>query len=77
MTTGERTTKKDAYEVITSKILDLLEASTVPWKATWSPIPGIHPMSANTVKAYRGIKKTRSSPWLRPKPTAKPWGECS
>lgn len=55
MTTAERTTKKDAYEVITSKILDLLEAGTVPWKSNWSPIPGMHPMSANTMKAYRGI----------------------
>jgi antirestriction protein ArdC len=55
MTIAERTTKRDAYEVITSKILELLDAGTVPWKSNWSPIPGMHPMSANTMKAYRGI----------------------
>ena len=70
MTTAERTTRKDAYEVITGKILDLLEAGTVPWKANWSTIPGLHPMSANTMKAYRGINKC-SYPWP---PTLTPAG---
>lgn len=47
-------TRKDAYAIITERIIAKLEAGTVPWHKPWSGPEG---MPANLVsgKAYRGI----------------------
>ena len=47
---GEMTSK--VYDIVTAKILDALEAGTVPWHKPWS---GGLPRNAVTNKTYRGV----------------------
>jgi antirestriction protein ArdC len=42
----------DVYEKITSKIIELLEAGTVPWRQPWS---GAVPTNLASMKPYNGI----------------------
>ena len=42
-----------AYEVVIDRILDLLEAGTVPWQRPWNPAVGLPRNIRGT--AYRGI----------------------
>jgi antirestriction protein ArdC len=42
------------YDVVNSRILELLEQGTVPWRKTWNGVEGI-PKSLISKKAYRGI----------------------
>ena len=44
----------DVYQVVTNKIVDLLEQGTVPWQQTWSN-PGGLPRSLSTRRLYRGV----------------------
>lgn len=46
--------KSDVYEIITDKIVSMLDAGTVPWHKPWSTIGGV-PLSLSTHKPYRGI----------------------
>lgn len=48
------TDKPDTYQVITDKIVEMLEAGTAPWHKPWHEVGGIA-MSMSTGKAYRGI----------------------
>jgi len=44
----------NVYELVTAKILEALEAGTVPWRKPWTG-GGALPRSLATGKAYRGI----------------------
>lgn len=46
-------TKLDVYQMVTDRIIELLEAGTIPWQKPWSET-GI-PMNAISKRAYRGI----------------------
>lgn len=46
-------TKTDPYAVITKRLLELMEAGTIPWRKTWSS--SSFPKSLATGKEYRGI----------------------
>lgn len=46
-------TKLDVYQLVTDRIIELLEAGTIPWQMPWSET-GI-PMNAISKRAYRGI----------------------
>jgi antirestriction protein ArdC len=46
-------TKLDVYQLVTDRIIELLEAGTVPWQKPWAEA-GI-PMNAISKRAYRGI----------------------
>lgn len=60
--------RASAYQVLTDRILELLEAGTVPWRKPWHTGGGM-PRSLNTGKAYRGINvfmlgcQSYASPW--------------
>ena len=46
-------TKLDVYEMVTNRIIDLLEAGTVPWQKPWTEA-GV-PMNLISKRSYRGI----------------------
>lgn len=46
-------TKQDVYASVTDRIVEALEAGTVPWHKPWATRGG--PVSLSTGKAYRGI----------------------
>src|SRR4051812_29018428 len=45
--------KIDVYEIVTNRIIELLEQGVVPWKKPWTE-PGI-PMNLISKRPYRGI----------------------
>ena len=45
---------KNVYEVITSRIFQLLEEGTVPWRKPWSSVEGL-PKNLISEKTYRGV----------------------
>lgn len=45
--------KLDVYEIVTNRIIELLEASTVPWQQPWTEA-GV-PMNLISKRPYRGI----------------------
>src|SRR5262245_5365590 len=47
--------KKDAYEAVTARILEALEAGIVPWHRPWKSIGGTGPTSLATGKPYQGV----------------------
>jgi antirestriction protein ArdC len=47
------TTKVDVYQIVTDRIVSLLEAGTVPWQKPWTDA-GV-PMNAKSKRKYRGI----------------------
>lgn len=46
-------TKLDVYEMVTNRIIELLESGTVPWQKPWTD-SGV-PMNLISKRAYRGI----------------------
>jgi len=62
----KRLTRRDAYELITARILTALEKDTVPWHQPWTGQP---PANLMTKKPYRGVNvlvlrcTTFASPW--------------
>jgi len=46
-------TKLDVYELVTNRIIELLEAGTVPWQKPWTEA-GV-PMNVMSKRPYRGI----------------------
>jgi antirestriction protein ArdC len=46
-------TKIDVYELVTNRIIELLEAGTVPWQKPWTEA-GV-PMNLLSKRPYRGI----------------------
>lgn len=46
--------KFDIYEIVTQKIIDLLEAGVIPWKIPWKTANGM-PRNLVTQRHYRGI----------------------
>ena len=44
-----------SYQVITDRIVSLLEEGTVPWHKPWKGGPAGHPRSLSTGKPYRGV----------------------
>src|SRR6185503_15547346 len=46
-------TKIDVYQIVTDKIISLLEQGTIPWQKPWTDA-GI-PMNLLSKRAYRGI----------------------
>ncbi len=46
-------TKLDVYEMVTTRIIDLLEAGTVPWRKPWAEF-GV-PVNLISKRPYRGI----------------------
>jgi antirestriction protein ArdC len=61
MATATRTRRKkpaavkvDVYQVITDKIVELLDSGTAPWHKPWNSETGM-PLSMSTGKAYRGV----------------------
>ena len=63
---SDRLTRRDAYDIITSRILSALEKGTVPWHQPWASQP---PANLITHKAYRGVNAFV----LRCAPHASPW----
>jgi antirestriction protein ArdC len=55
--TKTKAPKVDGYQVITDRIVDALEAGTVPWRKPWKSIGGFGPTSLSTGKEYRGINQ--------------------
>ncbi len=61
-----RFTRRDVYEIVTSRILAALEKGTVPWHQPWTSQP---PANLVSRKAYRGVNvfvlrcSPHSSPW--------------
>ncbi len=57
----KKTTKKatkpaaDVYQIVTDKVLAMLEAGTVPWRKPWTSTGGGSPVSMSSGKTYRGI----------------------
>lgn len=47
--------KQDVYEIITDKVIALLQAGTVPWQKPWKVANGQAPANFVSKKAYRGI----------------------
>jgi antirestriction protein ArdC len=47
--------KADAYNVVTDRIIEALEAGVVPWRKPWRNVEGKLPTSLQTGRAYRGI----------------------
>jgi antirestriction protein ArdC len=47
--------RQSVYDVVTTRILELLERGTVPWRSGWTRSPVGAPRSASTRKVYRGI----------------------
>lgn len=58
----------DVYQVINSRIMELLESGTVPWRKTWNAQSN-YPKNLVSVKKYQGINvfmlacQQHSSPW--------------
>lgn len=48
------TVKIDVYQVITDKIVEMLDAGTAPWHKPWNSETGM-PLSMSTGRAYRGV----------------------
>lgn len=44
----------DVYEQVTQRVIDLLDAGTVPWHKPWNATSGM-PRSMSTGKTYRGV----------------------
>ena len=47
--------KIDAYELVTNKILGLLDKGEVPWRKPWTVAPGMRPQNATSKRPYSGI----------------------
>ena len=50
-----RKSRKDAYQVVTERVLALIEQGTVPWQRPWSGGGGGMPKNLVSGKAYRGM----------------------
>ena len=58
MSTYEATKKSDVYQIITDKMISLLEAGTIPWQKPWKTTKGgkqILPKNFISNKNYNGI----------------------
>ncbi len=47
--------RRSVYDIVTARIMELLERGTVPWRAGWTASGLGEPRSAITGKPYRGI----------------------
>ena len=48
--------KIDVYQIVTNKIIELLEAGTTPWRKSWSAANNaMRPMNYQTKRPYKGI----------------------
>lgn len=47
----------DVYQIVTDKIINLLEKGTIPWRKTWSSGAGMAPCNAVSKKPYQGINR--------------------
>jgi antirestriction protein ArdC len=47
--------RQSVYDLITTRILELLQRGTVPWRSGWTRSPVGAPRSGSTGKVYRGI----------------------
>jgi antirestriction protein ArdC len=47
--------KQDAYQLVTDRIIEALEAGIVPWHKPWRAIGGDAPTSLSTGKPYNGV----------------------
>jgi len=52
--TAFRMNKFDIYEIVTQKIIDLLETGVVPWQVPWRTASGM-PRNLMTLRPYNGI----------------------
>ena len=50
-----QTERRDTYQVITNRIISILEEGVVPWKKPWSAGPLSIPKNLNSGKPYRGV----------------------
>jgi antirestriction protein ArdC len=57
----DRFTRRDVYELVTSRILASLEKGVVPWHRPWTSQP---PSNLVTKKAYRGVNVFLLSPGI-------------
>ncbi len=54
---GGKADRVSVYDIITTKVLDLLERGTVPWRGGWTRSVVGAPSSLSTGKVYRGINR--------------------
>jgi antirestriction protein ArdC len=47
--------KQDAYDLVTARIIEALDAGIVPWHRPWKTGPNAGPMSYSTRKPYSGV----------------------
>ena len=47
--------KRDVYQIVTDKIITLLESGTIPWKKPWRGGAAAMPKNAVSKKPYRGV----------------------
>jgi antirestriction protein ArdC len=52
---GTSSQRQTVHEVITARMVELLERGTIPWRSGWTRSPVGAPRSASTGKVYRGI----------------------
>jgi antirestriction protein ArdC len=50
-----QTEKNDVYQIVTDRVLELLDKGVVPWRKPWSGVDGQTPMNLVSGKPYRGI----------------------
>lgn len=54
--TGEgNASRNDVYQIVTDRVISLLEAGTVPWRKPWAGGEYQFPMNLASGKAYRGV----------------------
>src|SRR5215468_8754556 len=47
--------KQDAYDLVTTRIIEALDAGIVPWHRPWKTGPNSGPLSLSTGKPYQGV----------------------
>ena len=53
--TKARSARQDTYELITERLIDVMDRGEIPWRKTWQGGEAGMPRSLNTGRAYRGI----------------------
>lgn len=51
----QKTERLDIYQIVTDKIVALLESGTVPWRKPWSDSPSVQPLNLVSNRPYQGI----------------------
>src|SRR4029077_507999 len=53
--TDSNPSRNDVYQIVTDRVISLLEAGTVPWRKPWAGGDYQFPRNLASGKAYRGV----------------------